>query len=322
MVTRSAGSQNGDRMVTRPVPADWLGQRRRADHQAREKAAPLIETLIARLDELLPVPTGSAATGSDTAGSDTDDAGSVPAPAPVPPPSSVHVIDVGAGTGSNQAWLAPRLSVAQHWTLLDHDADLLEVAAEDPSAAGPGETTRVLGTIEDLPRLTRGEQVQLVTCSALLDLLSPSEAEVLADAIAGPAAGAHVSALLSLTVTGNVEIQPGHPSDAVITDAFDAHQRRDGLLGPDAAHTVAQLLRDRGAEVTLIATDWALDSTEAALIQRYLRDRAAVAVEHDPSLAGVAQDWLSARESQLSQGELRVSVGHLDLLSLPGTSTR
>lgn len=284
-------------MVTRPVPADWLGQRRRADHQAREKATPLIETLLTRLHKLLP------ASAEKTSAEKTD---------------AVHVIDVGAGTGSNQAWLAPRLAVAQRWTLLDHDADLLEVAAEDPSAAGPGETTRVLGTIEDLPGLTQGAEIQLVTCSALLDLLSPREAEVLADAIAGPEAG-HVTALLSLTVTGQVQITPGHPSDAVITEAFDAHQRRDGLLGPDAAHTVAQLLRDRGAEVMLSATDWELDSTEAALIQRYLRDRAAVAVEHDPSLAGLAQEWVSARETQLSAGELQVNVGHLDLLSLPGT---
>lgn len=296
-------------MVTRPVPADWLGQRRRADHQARENATPLIDSLITRLHELLPA-------SAEQPGAETDGAAAAESTSAS---AAVHVIDVGAGTGSNQAWLAPRLEVAQHWTLLDHDADLLEVAAEDPSAAGPGKTTRVLGTIEDLPNLTHGAEIQLVTCSALLDLLSPSEAEVLADAIAGPEAGAHVTALLSLTVTGQVDITPGHPSDAVITEAFDAHQRRDGLLGPDAAHTVAQLLRDRGAEVTLSATDWALDSMEAALIQRYLGDRAAVAVEHDPSLAGLAQEWVSSREAQLSAGELRVSVGHLDLLSLPGT---
>ncbi|GAA1166450.1 hypothetical protein GCM10009673_23740 [Nesterenkonia sandarakina] len=289
-------------MVTRPVPADWLGQRRRADHQAREKAAPLLETLLDRLHALLP-----AAADSTTAS------------------ASVHVIDVGAGTGSNQAWLAPRLSVPQHWTLLDHDADLLEVAAEDPAAAGPIQTTRVLGTIEDLPGMTQGDAVELVTCSALLDLLSPREAELLADSIAGSIAGSgvnHVAALLSLTVTGAVEISPGHTDDAVIAQAFDAHQRRDGLLGPDAAGTVAQLLRERGAEVTLIGTDWTLDAGDAALIRRYLSDRADVAVEHDPSLAGPAQEWLAAREEQLDRGELEVTVGHLDLLSLPGTSTR
>ncbi|PRZ13155.1 methyltransferase family protein [Nesterenkonia sandarakina] len=296
-------------MVTRPVPADWLGQRRRADHQAREKATPLIETLTTRLQELLPAE-AQASDAAETERAVTDEGAAA---------TSVHVIDVGAGTGSNQAWLAPRLDVAQRWTLLDHDADLLEVAAEDPSAAGTGQTTRVVGTIEDLPGLTRGEEVQLVTCSALLDLLSPHEAEVLADSIAGPAAGANVTALLSLTVTGQVTITPSHPDDALITEAFDAHQRRDGLLGPDAAHAVAKLLRDRGAEVSIAATDWELDSAEAALIQRYLRDRADVAVEHDPSLAGVAEDWVSAREAQLAQDELRVSVGHLDLLSLPGT---
>ncbi len=280
-------------MVTRPVPADWLEQRRRADHLAREKASGLLEQLTRRLRDLL---------------AEHDDA--------------VSVIDVGAGTGSNQAWLAPRLAVPQRWTLLDHDAALLDVASQAPADSGVEETTRVLGTIEDLPELTEGQKVRLVTCSALLDLLTLAEAETLAEAIAGPQAGARVAALLSLSVTGAVEIHPAHEDDATISKAFDAHQRRDHLLGPDAVGILADLLRQRRAEVQLSPTDWTLDDDDAALITRYLSDRADVAVESDPTLSGVAARWLSTRMDQLSRGELRVSVGHMDLLALPAASSR
>lgn len=281
-------------MVTRPVPADWLEQRRRADHLAREKASGLLEQLTQRLRDLL---------------AEHDD-------------DAVSVIDVGAGTGSNQAWLASRLAVPQRWTLLDHDAELLDVASQAPAGSEVEETTRVLGTLEDLPGLTEGEAVRLVTCSALLDLLSLAEAETLADVIAGPQAGARVTALLSLSVTGAVEIHPAHEDDATISKAFDAHQRRDHLLGPDAVGILADLLRQRRAEVQLSPTDWTLGDDDAALITRYLSDRADVAVESDPTLSGVAARWLSTRMDQLSRGELRVSVGHMDLLALPAASSR
>lgn len=299
MVRSSAGAQNSDPLVTRPVPADWLEQRRRADHRARELASPLIEELTTRLREL-----SSEASGSSAAG------------------APVHVIDVGAGTGSNQAWLAPRLALPQRWTLLDHDSALLEIATTAPAETEVVETTRVLGTVEDLPGLTTGEDALLVTCSALLDLLTLAEAEILADAIAGAAAGTRVTALLSLSVTGEVQIDPGHPSDALIAEAFDAHQRREALLGPDAVNIVAELLRQRGALVRVAETNWTLDGSDAALIKRYLSDRAAVAVEADPFLAETAADWLSVRTQQLDSAGLQVTVGHIDLLSLPPAHPR
>lgn len=293
------GSESGNRVVNRPVPADWLGLRREADHLARQKAAPLLESLGHWLQE---------AVRRNTA---------------------VSVIDVGAGTGSNQAWLAPRLRVPQRWTLLDHDADLIGSAdaTESPDVL---ETTRVVGTVAELPDVISSQEPVIVTCSALLDLLTPEEAEVLADAITGSKAGTATAALLSLSVTGRVDIVPLHPLDEVIATAFDAHQRRDDLLGPDAVTVVSSLLRDRGAQVEVAETDWVLgppgpessapDSPEAALLRRYLTDRADVAVEHDSSLKDEASAWLDQRLTQVANREIHVRVGHADILSLPPAS--
>lgn len=272
-------------MVSRPVPADWLSLRRQADHTAREAALPLVREAVAAL-------------------------GAEDAP--------VRVIDVGAGTGSNQAWLADRLApLEQHWILVDHDADLID--AVDPVAPpSVSSLTRRIATVAELPDVVaEGEGPVLFTCAALLDLLSPEDAAVLVDAIARTGS----AALLSLSVTGDVSIDPPHPADAAITAAFDAHQRRDDLLGPDAADHVAALLRDRGQRVEVAATPWRLDAADQApLLQRYLHDRADVAIEHDPALADLVAAWRAERQGQIDRGALIVRVGHADILSLPATA--
>lgn len=270
-------------MVVRPVPADWLALRRPVDHRARDAALDLLHQLTEHLSER----------GVE----------------------ELVVIDVGAGTGSNQDWLAPRLPGRQRWVLVDHDAELLALDDVGPPVEGIT-TERTVATVDDLHTVVPRDGEVLLTCAALLDLLSAGEIESLADVIA-PTGRPGAAALLSLSVTGEVDLVPPHPADAAISAAFDAHQRREGRPGPEAALVMTRALRQRGARVEVRSTDWVLDARDPALLSRYLRDRAAVAVEHDPTLAPQAREWLAAREAQLRAGSLEVRVGHDDLLSLP-----
>lgn len=273
-------------MVARPVPADWLALRRRADHRAREDARDLLRLLT---DHLRARPAGD-----------------------------LVVVDVGAGTGSNQAWLAPRLPGRQRWVLVDHDADLL--GSEGAAGADDRVTThREVATVDDLPSLVPQHGEVVLTCAALLDLLSTEELETLADVVA-PTDRPGIAALFSLSVTGMVTLTPAHPADAAVTAAFDAHQRREGRPGPDGAAAMTRALRRRGAQVETRATDWDLGAEDGPLLGRYLDDRASVAVEHDADLADLVREWRDEREHQLRAGTLSARVGHLDLLSLPSTS--
>jgi|SRR5690625_2751805 len=269
-------------LVSRPVAADWLGFRREADHRARQSSAHLVDRVSWWLRERL---------------SDHD---------------AAVVIDLGAGTGSNQAWLAPRLQVAQRWILLDHDADLLEsstvIDAEQVLA-----TTRMVGSVDQLPQLMPDHGPALVTCAALLDLLSAREIALIAETISSSQA----AAVLSLTVTGEVSLTPSDPEDQAIAAAFDAHQRRGDLLGPEAAETLTAQLRDRGMPVEVVQTDWLLDASRAEFVERYLSDRAHAAAEFDPTLSQAAQQWLQRRVQQLRRGELSVRVGHHDVVCVP-----
>src|SRR4029077_13860807 len=132
------------------------------------------------------------------------------------------VHDLACGTGSMGRWLAPLLSAPQHWILHDRDPDLLALA----EAGVPGPVEIRLG---DVTRLGRDDLAgaSLITASALLDLLTADELAGLIAACAGP--GCPV--LLTLSVSGRVQLRPSDPLDAHIAAAFDEHQRRTTSRG-------------------------------------------------------------------------------------------
>ncbi|MGW0498668.1 methyltransferase domain-containing protein [Streptomyces sp. NPDC003007] len=233
----------------------------------------------------------------------------------LPGKSGVVIHDVGCGTGSMGRWLAPRLDGAQHWVLHDRDPYLLHFAAvASPRSAADGSRVTVETRRGDIARLTpdalRG--ASLVTASALLDVLTHEEI----DTFAAACAGAGCPALLTLSVAGRVELTPSHPLDAEIAQAFNDHQRRDGLLGPDAVTAAAEAFSAHGATVRLHPSPWRLGPEQAALTEQWLRGWVGAAVEERPELRAEADVYLTNRLAACAAGELRVTVHHIDLLAL------
>jgi Methyltransferase domain len=203
-------------------------------------------------------------------------------------PLVIH--DLGGGSGAMGRWLAPRLPGPQHWVVHDRDPDLLELALADPP---PGATVEVRQC--DIARLTARDAVDLVTASALLDLLTADELDRMLAAYAG------LPMLLALTVTGHVSLDPADPLDARIEAAFNDHQRRDGRLGPDAVDRLDGLVRP---------SPWRLAPGD--LMVEWLHGWVAAACEQDPEL-----DAGAYLERRLAQEELTVTVDHADVLVLP-----
>ncbi|WP_225826026.1 class I SAM-dependent methyltransferase [Streptomyces naphthomycinicus] len=231
-------------------------------------------------------------------------------------PGGVVVHDLGCGTGSMGRWLAPRLDGAQHWVLHDRDPYLLHFAAvASPRSAADGSRVTVETRRGDVARLTEDALTgaSLVTASALLDVLTVEEVEALADACVG----AGCPALLTLSVAGRVDITPEDPLDAEIAEAFNAHQRRNGLLGPDAVNATCEVFAERGATVRLHPSPWRLGPGEAALTEQWLRGWVGAAVEQRPELRERAERYLTERLAACAAGALRVTVHHSDLLALP-----
>jgi hypothetical protein len=217
-----------------------------------------------------------------------------------PAPHVIH--DLGGGSGSMGRWLAPRLPGPQHWVVHDRDANLLELAVSAPPASVTVEVR-----LSDVTRLAPDDLAgaTLITASALIDLLTADELLRMLRACTGR------PMLLALTVVGRVALSPADPLDARIGAAFNAHQRRDGRLGPDAvAAAVAEL-----GEAIVRPSPWRLDAAHAELTAEWLEGWIAAACEQDPALE--AEAYRDRRLEQAAAGELAVTVEHSDLLVLP-----
>src|SRR5215207_9642418 len=214
--------------------------------------------------------------------------------------------DLGGGSGAMGRWLAPRLPGPQHWVVHDRDAGLLELAA----AGAPGRASVTVETRRsDITRLTPSDLTgaSLITASALLDILTADELLRMLRACAGR------PMLLALTVAGRVTLSPADALDQRIGAAFNAHQRRGGLLGPDAVAAAVDELR----EVVVRPSPWRLDAAQADLEAEWLGGWVAAACEQEPALAAEAGAYRDRRLAQAAAGELAVTVDHADLLVLP-----
>jgi hypothetical protein len=265
------------------VEVSWLIARAAADGAAREAT---VSTLLPRLSEHVRPDRGAA----------------------------VRMIDVGAGSGANQRWLAPRLPFHQQWIHLDHDPGILGHTHD------VGHTELVVGGIDTLDQLLdrrpAGDvhQPAVITCAAVLDVLTRRDLALLCELISTRA----VPALLSLSVTGEMSIEPSDAADGTLLDAFNAHQRRDGRAGPDAPDLVVAHCHRTGVRVQEMSTPWVLDaSSDHEFVARFLRERLDAAVEHEPTLGPAGASWLRHRLAQLDDPGTRITVGHRDLLLLP-----
>lgn len=250
---------------------------------------------------------------------------------------SLSVLDLGTGTGSNFRFLAPRLGRDQHWRLVDNDANLLtalperlrdwasrrgyrfndrnglRLESDDFSATvecASADLANGIGPWLNVP-------TQLVTASALLDLVSADWIETLA----ADCAAQGCAACFALNYTGQVQWQPAVADDDALRTRLNSHQKQPkGLgmaLGPDAGNVTADRLRAAGLDVITAPSDWCLDRQQADLQLALARGWVAATIEQDPGFTASARHWLKQRESVAITADARVIVGHVDVLGLP-----
>ena len=228
---------------------------------------------------------------------------------------SLHIVDLGAGAGSNLRYLAPRLPVQQHWTLVDHDPDLLALAVA-PTGTAPATLRTVCADLEQWA--LADAEPELVTASALLDLVSGRWL----DRLVQDCARHRAAALMALSYDGEVSWTVSDPQDALVQAAVNAHQGRDkGLgaaLGPLASAEAAKRFRAAGYRVWTDPSPWHLDATALALAEPLIAGWVEAAIEQVPEAYVGIRDWGARRLGNLGSGRTQLRVGHQDLLALPG----
>lgn len=294
---------DGMKLAERDDPArfsgQWLETREPADHAARSEALTdtLAQWLMTRYDQRS-LHEGSA------------------------PP--LQLVDIGTGRGSNPAYLVPRVPVPQQWTLVEPDLGLLQAATRRVEALDAPASPLDLELSADNLESVLPADADLITASALIDLVSESWLAAFAAAIARRRA----AVLVVLSYSGQFDLAPPHPSDALVQNLVNQHQHGDkgsgSALGPEATGALAQHLKVDGYQVRTTESPWCLggDGKDAALIDMLMAGWAKAAVEQDGQAIGAVNRWLSDRRGQLTRNELMVTVGHLDLLALPEDERR
>ena len=273
--------------------AQWLALREPADHRARDPA--LQQQVCAQLAE--------RARGAHRA---------------------VRLIDLGCGSGSNLRALAVHLPDHQHWTLVDYDPSLLSAARAALSAWAD----QVLDEGEVLTLRKRNKHIQikfsqvdlardiekvlewpadLITAAAFFDLVAQAWLIRFCQALRTPVYS-------TLTYDGVERWQPPHPNDAAVLRAFHTHQKTDKgfgvAAGPLAIEMMQRELETLGFNVTLAASPWQIDQSEAPLIEALALGSAAAVRETGLVSTHDIDDWLSARRHAQ-----HCMVGHWDLLA-------
>ena len=137
--------------------------------------------------------------------------------------------------------------------------------------------------------------------------------------VAAACAGAGCPALLTISVTGQVELTPADPLDRDIGAAFNAHQRRTAggrtLLGPDAVDATVEAFGRRATAMLARSSPWRLGADQAELISEWLRGWVGAACEQRPELARPARAYTRRRLAEAATGRLGVVVQHTDLLA-------
>ena len=205
---------------------------------------------------------------------------------------------------------------APHWRLLDNDPALLAASAERAAALGIDAETRVADW-GDSSAIPLGG-ARLVTASALFDLASQDFITALATRIAAEGAGLYAA----LNYDGSTTFAPSHPLDGIIVAGFNRHQLRPkGLgigpsLGPAAARALAAALKAHGYVVELAESPWKLGAEDAELAVAHVEGMASAVAELDVLQIADLDDWRSTRVASAGSGS--ATIGHLDLLALPG----
>ncbi|MDA3921193.1 MAG: class I SAM-dependent methyltransferase [Salinisphaera sp.] len=238
-------------------------------------------------------------------------------PRPAQPPV---IVDIGAGRGSNGRYLAPFMPAGSRWILLDQDTGLLEEARTSlDSHAHLGDVHTRLFDLADAPAPAIAG-CDLVTASALLDLVS-------ADWIGQWVAACRLqqaALLCAISVNGQIGFHGAADTDdaTVLTRLAADQQRHKGLgmaLGTQAPRVLINTLAAQGYSITAMPSHWLLASSDAPLAALLLAGWARAAAG---SASGRFDAWAARRSTALAAGELVLSVGHVDVLGLPGPDRR
>jgi len=229
---------------------------------------------------------------------------------------TVRVVDLACGTGSTLRALSAYLPGRQNWRLADNNLGLLARATAMPLPPHVTVTAVPLDLNRDLEAALDGP-VDLVTTSALLDLVSGPWLDRLATEIAARS----IPFYAALSYDGRIELTPPDPLDSAIIASINQHQRTDKgfgpALGPAAAATAIARFKTLGYSVVHGTSDWSIGPDNRDMQTEILAGWAGAAREISALTLDDTVAWLTRRRDIVAAGRSSIRVGHVDFFAAP-----
>jgi hypothetical protein len=233
--------------------------------------------------------------------------------------ASIRIVDLACGTGSTLRAVSPRLPARQRWTLTDHDPELLARVASTPTAEDVAIAVIALDLDRDLDAALEGT-VDLVTTSALLDLVSDRWLQRLAATLAARA----IPFYAALSYDGQVGFTPSDPFDRAIIDAVNQHQRTHKgfgpALGPAAAGAALACFEALGYSVMTGSSGWMIGPQDYDMQTELVDGWASAAREIGRLSAEDITAWSMRRRAMIAAGRSSCRVGHVDFFAVPSAT--
>ena len=230
--------------------------------------------------------------------------------------AALAIVDLACGAGATSRAISRHLAPAQSWRLVDNDLDLLARAPSSGSIAAKNVTAVAVDIAREL-EAALADPVDLVTTSALLDLVSADWLALFAKEIAARG----LLAYAALTYDGRIAFEPADPLDAALVVAVNRHQRGDKgfgpALGPTAAFAAIMRFEALGYSVVHGQSDWRLGPGDSAIQRDLLAGWAAAARETGNLASSDIDGWLARRRGHVAAGRSSISVGHCDFFAHP-----
>jgi hypothetical protein len=228
---------------------------------------------------------------------------------------ALSIVDLGSGTGSTVRALSAQLPASQTWRLVDNDSILL---AEAFAMARPDNVTvetQQFDLNDDVGPLLEG--ADLVTSSALIDLVSEPWLANLAAAVAARSLPVYIA----LTYDGRAELKGADPLDQRIMAAVNAHQLGNKgfgpALGPRAADFAMRMFRTFGYAAVQGKSDWVAGALDNDFQVELLAGWRQAAADMGEIPRNALEDWFTRRCEAAKAGKLTLSVGHVDFFAQP-----
>jgi len=229
---------------------------------------------------------------------------------------AVAVVDLACGTGATLRAIGNRLPGRQDWRLVDNNLSLLARAAQSAPVKGRVVRATPVDLNRDLEAALDGP-VDLVTTSALLDLVSPDWL----DRMAVETAARRLPVYAALSYDGRVTFDPADPLDDAVIAAVNEHQQTDKgfgrALGPRAAAAAIARFKALGYAVIEGRSDWRFGPRDRPIQLDMLAAWAGAARETGKVSLPEAAAWLTRRRDHVSAGRSAIVVGHVDFFARP-----